>query len=267
MQYYKDAIQVIKEDVTMIQQSLEESEVVTDSSIFLRSSIDRLSLDKEERVRRRSSVSQSEAAAKREERKRHIVAQFRFSYVVDACYLHLQLDASQYHAALLKSALYVDATELQLDCQSVAFAREGTDAVEIVRCDERAFSAVVTYMNDLSGSVVLSNCEVVFDMSVIRRLVDESLSFASSLRLPSAPTTPASPKERSPLKLLLVVNQPSLLYRLSPTVLLPLLVHSRSFIGSRSPLSSWTTRNPPLRRTRRSSSRTCLWLTTRVGCC
>ena len=191
LQYYKDAIHVIRDDLSLLQQSFEESEVVTDESIFLRSSVDRLSVDAKEKTRRRSSASQPPSTPAATEPKKRIFSQFRFSYVIDACTLGLRLGRTDYCLLLRRSAAYADATELQLDCDAFAFSREGEDALEMVRCDEKAFNAVVSLAKGLSGET-------------------------PSGERPSGERP--SGEEPCRLKALITVRQASLQYRYTPTV-------------------------------------------------
>ena len=228
LQYYKDAIHVIRDDLSLLQQSFEESEVVTDESIFLRSSVDRLSVDAKEKTRRRSSASQPAPTPAATEPKKRIFSQFRFSYVIDACTLGLCLGRTDYCLLLRRSTAYADATELQLDCDAFAFSREGEDALEMVRCDEKAFNAVVSLLATTECSVAVTNCQVVVDMAAVKRLVDETLCFLNAFHLPVSLAkglsgeTPSgerpSGEEPNRLKALITVRQASLQYRYTPTV-------------------------------------------------
>ena len=233
LQYYKDAIHVIRDDLSILQQSFEESEVVTDESIFLRSSVDRLSVDRlsvdgKEKTRRRSSASQPAPTPASTEPKKRIFSQFRFSYVIDACTLQLRLGRTDYRLLLQRSAAYADATELQLDCDAFAFSREGEDALEMVRCDEKAFSAVVSLLATTECSVAVTNCQVVVDMAAVKRLADETLCFLNAFHLPVSLAKALSGEEPSGerpsgeepsrLKALITVRHATLQYRYAPAV-------------------------------------------------
>lgn len=233
LQYYKDAILVIRDDLSLLQQSFEESEVVTDESIFLRSSVDRLSVDAKEKTRRRSSASQPPSTPAATEPKKRIFSQFRFSYVIDACTLACA-SIARTTASCCGGAR---PTRTRRSCSwtgdAFAFSREGEDALEMVRCDEKAFNAVVSLLATTECSVAVTNCQVVVDMAAVKRLVDETFCFLNAFHLPVSLAkglsgeTPSgerpsgerpSGEEPNRLKALITVRQASLQYRYAPTV-------------------------------------------------
>lgn len=228
LQYYNESIRVIQDDFSYLQQSFEESEVVTENSIFLRSSVDRLSLDAEENTQRRSSVPQPPVQPAATEPKKHIISQFRFSYVIDTCAVVLHLDQTDYRLVLRRSSAYADATELQLDCDAFTFSQEGEHALEMVRCDDKAFSAVVSLLDTTECSIAIANCQVVIEMDAVKRLTDETLYFLNAFHLPmvlgteSSDEQPSGEKssseESSRLKVLITIRHSSLQYRYAPTV-------------------------------------------------
>lgn len=209
---YEAFLSMLYADVKSLDESLEHTEVVTEGSIYLRSSLDRMSIDKDNLLRRRSSCSQGDSAQEPAEERKRIISVFKFSYVLDTMQLTLVNETQTVlKGSLQNCSFYVDEEEIQLGCQQVRLTQDADDYV-LVESFNQAFNLVCTISDYLQCSVSLGNFGVNVNLDRVGVLLHELPSFIPEM--PKSSRTPKSPKpatndERKHVLFLLSISQSS----------------------------------------------------------
>ena len=176
---YEDFLSVLYADVKSLDESLEQSEVVTESSIFLRSSVDRMSFDKNNMLRRHSSCSRGDVVEQSEERKR-IIAQFKLSYVLERATVELTDNAHPLLVAHLKKcSFYTDDEEIQVGCDQIQLSQD-EDHYVLLESASQAFSLVCNTKDYFQCSISLSSFMVHLSSDRIDHLFQGLISFLPS---------------------------------------------------------------------------------------
>ena len=210
---YEAFLSMLYADVKSLDESLEHTEVVTEGSIYLRSSLDRMSIDKDNLLRRRSSCSQGDSAQEPAEERKRIISVFKLSYVLDRVQLTLVNETQTVlKGSLQNCSFYVDEEEIQLGCQQVRVTQDADDYV-LVESFSQAFNLVCTINDYLQCSVSLGNFGVNVNLDRIGVLLHELPAFIPE-EMPKSSRPPKSPKpatndERKHVLFLLSISQSS----------------------------------------------------------
>ena len=204
---YENFLSMLYADMKSFDESLEQTEVVTESSIFLRSSLDRLSIDKDSLLRRRSSCSQGESVSEPTEDRKRIISMFKLSYVLEK----MQLTLANENQTVLRGSIqncsfYVDEEEIQLGCQQVRLTQGGDEYV-LVDSPVQALNLVCNIKDYLQCSMSLGNYVVNANLDRIGTLLHAIPSFIPEMIKSSQP---AKSDERKHILFLLTISQSSL---------------------------------------------------------
>ena len=207
---YEAFLSMLAADVKSLDESLEQTEVVTESSIYLRSSMDRVSMDRGNLLRRRSSCSQGDSVPEPAEDRKRIISMFKLSYVLDTMQLTLVNETQTVlKGSLQNCSFYVDGEEVQLGCQQVRLT-QGEDAFVVVESFSQAFNLVCTLNDYLQCSVSLGNFGVNANLDRVGVLLNELPAFlpeASKSSKPSRLPKSANSDERKHILFLLTISQ------------------------------------------------------------
>lgn len=176
---YQDFIILLKKDIRSISKSIEDSEVITEDSIYLRHSIDRTNSDSKQLRKRRSSLSEQPTAFQEGDGLyKRFIAVYRLTYTIDSALIEYAVEeAHSYLIRADKVLLFLDKNEVQFSLNTLELIQDHTS---LLKSDEEAFSVVFTFSSS-EMSILLNNYRCSLSKNVIKQLVDDSHSILSLL--------------------------------------------------------------------------------------
>lgn len=176
---YQDFIILLKKDIRSISKSIEDSEVITEDSIYLRHSIDRTNSDSKQLRKRRSSLSEQPVPYQEGDGLyKRFIAVYRLTYTIDSALIEYNVEET--HSYLIRAGnvlLFLDKNEVQFNLSTLELLQDQTS---LLRSDEEAFSVVFAF-DSSELSILLNNYRCSVSVNACKQLMDDSHSILSLL--------------------------------------------------------------------------------------